>query len=331
LNCTLRFSDYSLLILLTILVTVGLVFDSAYSSSQPHDQGALLQEAEIQIEKTRTVQDFWKVFQKYLPYMENQLKQYPILLKEFKNSVQELPSQNLDIDALRNYFRIDVAFFQELNHYQDCLTVATKAGDSGTKILTFQKMADLCQKEKYFSQALEFYLQASRECKNGDHPQLEGVMLNNMGATYFALKASSDALNRLNEALEKARVIGNKKLEVVVLNNLAATHSFLGEYEKAMELHRKVIKSCKNSGDRDGEWLHLTGLENLLEKLCEKYPDTSKYWDEKEALRLARGTWLPAHVEDINYSVISDEEVYVSMKRFIEMHKTIRSALEETE
>ena len=329
-NCTVRFSKFWFLILLTIPVTMGLVFDSVYSSSQPHDQGALLQEAEIQIEKARTVQDFWKVFQKYLPYMENQLKAYPILLKQFKNSVQELPSLNLDIDALHNYFRTDAAFFQELNHYQDCLTVATKAGDSGTKILTFQKMADLCQKEKYFSQALEFYLQVSRECKNGDHSQIEGVILNNMGATYFALKASSDALNRLNEALEKARAIGNKKLEVVVLNNLAATQSFLGEYEKATDLHRAAIKSCKNIGDRDGEWLHLTGLESVLEKLCEKYPDTSKYWDEKRTLSLARGNWLPAYVEDINYSVISNEEVYPSIKQLVEYHKRISAAVDRS-
>ena len=329
-DCMIRFSKFRLLVLLAILAMMGLVFDSAYSSSQPHDQGALLQEAEIQIEKSRTVQDFWKVFQKYLPYMENQLKAYPILLKQFKDDVRGLKGNNPDLATLKLCYGMHAEFFQELNHYQDRLAVNTKAGDSGTRVLTIQKMADLCQRHGNFSQALEFYQQTFQECKNGDHSQLEGVVLNNMGATYFALKASSDALNRLNEALEKAHAMGNKKLEVVVLNNLAATHSFLGEYEKATDLHRAAIKSCKNIGDRDGEWLHLTGLESVLEKLCEKYPDTSKYWDEKRTLSLARGNWLPAYVEDINYSVISNEEVYPSIKQLVEYHKRISAAVDRS-
>lgn len=102
---------------------------------------------------------------------------------------------------------------------------------------------------------------ALSSAQRDSHPVGQIGTLNNLGATYFAIRDYGRAIEAWEKALELAREIGYKEAAVIACShNLASAHLRTGNTAEAVRLYIEVLDACRKASYPLGEAATLNWL-----------------------------------------------------------------------
>lgn len=123
--------------------------------------------------------------------------------------------------------------------------------------IEFQR-SDLKRAEVYLTEALAIARRLA------DKEDLLGLCLHDLGAVYDAQGRPAEARALLEEAVNLAQRLGDRKSEAASLNQLGSVYRALGEYKRALSVLRKAEALYSTSGNLPGLWLARRNLAVLL-------------------------------------------------------------------
>ncbi|MFD0517580.1 AfsR/SARP family transcriptional regulator [Paractinoplanes durhamensis] len=124
---------------------------------------------------------------------------------------------------------------------------------------------------------LELNRQALVAARRDEHEVGQIGILNNLGATYFAVHDYDRAVAAFIEARHLAAATGNFEAETLCSHNLASTYVSLGEVPRAIEIYERALQACRKMGLSVGEsavlnWLGAANLQlGQYQRAAENY------------------------------------------------------------
>jgi len=149
------------------------------------------------------------------------------------------------------------------------------------KGIAYQGLDDLKKAKKYFQKALEL----SKKI-----PEDKKVVINiylNLGNNYHKVEDESNALKYYNQALQLSLEINgpdhHKTLDV--LSNISLTKSSLKQFDEAIEINKKVLKSMiKKYGEDDIDVASAYNSIGVTYSIMKNDIDAIKYYQKAEAI-----------------------------------------------
>ena len=120
-----------------------------------------------------------------------------------------------------------------------------------------------------------------------DDPRTSAGSKNSLGGNYRLLGQFTRAIDLLEQALAIARETGDREGEAVHLGNLANSYGDLGQIGRSIELYEQALAIDRETGDREGEAIDLGNLANSYGDLGQIPRAIDLY---EQALAIARET-----------------------------------------
>jgi tetratricopeptide (TPR) repeat protein len=108
--------------------------------------------------------------------------------------------------------------------------------------------------------------------------------LNNLSVTHVALHNYERAATSLTAALELARTANARDAETVCSHNLAAVHAKTGDTDTAIDIYRRVLRTCREMANPAGEAATLHSLAKTSRQL-KRYSEAIDYCLDALAIR----------------------------------------------
>ncbi len=143
-----------------------------------------------------------------------------------------------------------------------------------------------------------------------------------IGTTYFLKGDYLNSLYYLNEALTKAKNIGDKRREGSCINNIAAVYAMSGNYQKSIEYFKSALLLSQKVGNKN----HIVYTLINIGHVCKdqgSFDQALEYYDE--ALEMSRMNKFK-YLESITLSSMA--EVYQFKKQFTKALAFMNYALE---
>ncbi|GAB3451327.1 AfsR/SARP family transcriptional regulator [Actinophytocola sediminis] len=170
-------------------------------------------------------------------------------------------------DALRGYFWLSHQWVDWLAVAEAALAAARTAGAERAQAAARLSLADLCQRQSRYREAVEHYARALVLARRADWPVGHAAILVNLGCMYWQAGRLRPAVAHLDRALAVSVRTGQLAGQAVTLANLSMVHWERGELRlaerscvRALELHREV-------GSRYGEAITLGSLARVRHAL----------------------------------------------------------------
>jgi DNA-binding SARP family transcriptional activator/tetratricopeptide (TPR) repeat protein len=172
-------------------------------------------------------------------------------------------------DALRGYFWLSHQWVDWQAVAEAALSAAAAAGAERAQAAARLSLADLCQRQSRYRQAVEHYAHALVLARRADWTVGHSAVLVNLGCMYWQAGRLTPALAHLDRALELCVADGQLAGQAAVLSNLSMVRWERGDLRgaeqscvRALELHREL-------GSRYGEAITMGGLARVRHALGE--------------------------------------------------------------
>ena len=206
-------------------------------------------------------------------------KNYPKAIEAYQNLARVSPD-NPDIQsALGSIYEKSGDFAKARELYQKILEanpkdLTTLLAMGRVEILSGNPQASLDSLNRALSLAVKV-----------DNQQQKGAILHVLGAAYFYLNKSDEALQHYKQALEIRQRLGEEKGVADSLNMIAETYDGLGKSDVAFKNYNDALQIYREIGDQQD-------VGNVLLNVGQYYDDRGKY-DEalklfKESLQIQR-------------------------------------------
>ncbi|MEU8813684.1 tetratricopeptide repeat protein [Actinoplanes sp. NPDC048796] len=100
---------------------------------------------------------------------------------------------------------------------------------------------------------LKLNQRALQSARRDRHDEGQIGILNNLGATYFALHDYGHAVAAFHEAQQLAAAVGHFEAEALCSHNLASTYVSIGQASRAIDIYDRVLEACRKMGSPAGE------------------------------------------------------------------------------
>jgi CHAT domain-containing protein len=110
-----------------------------------------------------------------------------------------------------------------------------------------------------------------------ENPQMEAVLLANLGSVYDTLNDYPRAINFQEQALAIAREIGSQAIEQVTLGNIGNAYYSLAKYSEALDYYQRSLTIAHEIGDRPSEASTLSYM-GAVYFLLANYPEALDYY-----------------------------------------------------
>lgn len=104
------------------------------------------------------------------------------------------------------------------------------------------QMGMIYDQTRFYSEALDCYLQAKESAAIANYIQGEILINNNIGVIYDNMNNSETAMQYFSEALEKAKIHNLRSDEATLMNNMSYIYQKRGDTAMAIQLLRDVLK-----------------------------------------------------------------------------------------
>jgi tetratricopeptide (TPR) repeat protein len=88
-----------------------------------------------------------------------------------------------------------------------------------------------------------------------------------IGNSYLLIGDYTQALNYQSQALEKAKLIGNRRAMSFVLNSIGDTYRIRGNYSKAIETYQHAIQVDEETHDISNQLINKGSMAEIYERL----------------------------------------------------------------
>jgi CHAT domain-containing protein/Tfp pilus assembly protein PilF len=136
-----------------------------------------------------------------------------------------------------------------------------------------------------YQELLEISRTGLKLAENVNDVELQGIFLGNIGYANYFLSNYPQAIICCNQALKKAREIGNISEEVRVQQFLGNVHREMGKWSEALDCFKDALKKSQMIGDRKREGLSYQGIGTVYQLLLSDFSKALNYY--KKALPIA--------------------------------------------
>lgn len=196
---------------------------------------------------------------KYSGSLENTLKEATLRLEQ----AQEISDAKLEANARRNLGLIHLNGTHDYEAAMDYFIGALAIEDSlyldDQKFLTLISIARVFEIVRDHSKSAQFLEQALALSRENRNINSIALALNNLGKVNASRGQINDAFSNYQQVLRFKDDI-NKTVEAEALSNLADLYTMQGNYQKALEHHKRALSINRSMRDRHAEAVSLNNI-----------------------------------------------------------------------
>ena len=166
--------------------------------------------------------------------------------------------------ALRTQ-RTQESYEQAIEGYQASLAIWHKLNDKLMEAFTLHEVAMIYGDIGQYQKAIDAYSRAAALYKEMKVPKGEADVLVNIGWVFGELGDTQNRLATYDRAAEVYQTVG--EIDPVLISNIASTYASMGEYQRALDIHFRVLKMRRVTDDHHGLSITLRSIGSCYEGL----------------------------------------------------------------
>ncbi|HJP94163.1 MAG TPA: CHAT domain-containing tetratricopeptide repeat protein [Pyrinomonadaceae bacterium] len=224
---------------------------------------------------------------------------YEVKLEELRAAGQQdrnrIAAQKLfeEAKALRNERTRD-SYQQSIEKYETALTLWHNLNEKLMEAFTFHEVGMIYGDIGLFQKALDSHTKAAALYRELRLPRDEAAVLTNIGWVFGELGDTQNRLAMYDRAAETYRGAGD--IDPVLISNFGSTYMKLGEYQRALDIHLRVLEMRRVSHDFGGQALTLNNIGDCYDHLGDKAKALDFYNKALELVPQAHNNFYTANV-----------------------------------
>jgi len=216
---------------------------------------------------------------------------YEVKLAELRTATPQdrsrFAAQQLSVDAkaLRNERKTE-SYQQAIAKYREALTIWRATSDNLREAFTLHEIGLIYGDIGQYQKALDSYAEAGIIYKKLGIRRGEASVLSNTGWIFGELGDTQKSLETYDRVAEAYETIGN--VDPILISSMAASYAKLGQYQRALPIHLRVMEARRAAGDFAGLALTLNNIGNCYDNLGDK-AKALDYYNQALPLMLKAG------------------------------------------
>jgi CHAT domain-containing protein len=182
--------------------------------------------------------------------------------------------------------RTQDSYQQAVEKYQTVLPIWHNLNERLLEAYSLHELGIIYGDIGLFQKALDAHASAALLYKELKLPRLEATAVINTGWVYGELDDTQNRLAMYDRAAAIYRTMGD--IDPVLISNFGSTYARLGQYQRALEIHLRVMEMRRISGDEAGLAITLNNIGDCYEHLGDKTKALDFYNQSLKLMR--RGT-----------------------------------------
>ena len=167
--------------------------------------------------------------------------------------------------ALRNK---QESYQQAIEKYESALKIAQSLDDKLMEAFTLHEVGMIYGDISLYQRAIDAHTKAAALYKELKLPLDEAAVLTNIGWVFGELGDTQQRLAMYDRAAAVYRTVGD--LNPVLLSNFGSTYAKLGQYQRALDIHLRVLEMRRATKDVAGLGVTLRNIGACYERLGDK-------------------------------------------------------------
>jgi CHAT domain-containing protein len=255
---------------------------------------------------------------------------YEVKLEELRAATgpdrSRIAAQKLFIEAkaLRNQ-RTQESYKQALEKYESALVIWHNLNDKLMEAFMLHEAGMIYGDIGLFQKALDAHLRAAVLYKELKLPRLEASVFVNIGWVYGELDDTQKRLEMYDRAAEIYRTVGD--IDPVLISNFGSTYARLGQYQRALDIHLRVLEMRRSTQDKPGLAITLSNIGDCYEHLGDKAKALDFFFQSLELMR--QGTdhfytaWALIHIGMVYHSMGQNEKALDYLNETLKIRQSI--------
>lgn len=255
---------------------------------------------------------------------------YEVKLEELRAATEpdrsRVAAQTLftDAKALRNQ-RTRESYQQAIEKYEAALTMWHNLQDKLMQAFTLHEVGMIYGDVGLYQKAIDSHSRAAALYKEVKVPKGEADVLVNIGWVFGELGDTQNRLAMYDRAAEIYRTVG--EIDPVLISNFASTYAKLGQYQRALEIHLRVLEMRRATDDHLGLGITLRSIGSCYERLGDKQKALDFYNQSLEFMRKAGNHFYTAttltHLGLVYDSLDQKEKALDYLNQTLKIQQTI--------
>jgi tetratricopeptide (TPR) repeat protein len=233
---------------------------------------------------------FEYIFDIYSPTLEADPNQYIEtgyhLLRQSQENEDQI-GEACALSLLGQGYRLAGNNIKGLDYHLRAIQAAEKTSNRSVMALVKNQMANLYKDRGDHAKAIQLYMEAKADARQGQHDRLKVWPLMNLGATYLNANKPDSALTNLQRAYSESLLLKYNNMLAYILTNLGGAQSKLGNAALAVTyFHMAIVESIRNNSLRYQNLAYTA----IAEHYCALPQNDSCTWYAKKAVSVVEGT-----------------------------------------
>jgi CHAT domain-containing protein len=198
---------------------------------------------------------------------------YEVKLEELRAATEpdrnHVAAQTLftEAKALRNE-RTQRSYQQAIEKYEAAFVIWTNLNEKLMQAFTLHEMGNIYGDTGQFQKAIDSHTKAAALYKEAKNPRGEAAVTVNIGWVYGELGDTQNRLAMYDRAAAIYQTVGD--IDPVLISNFGSTYAKLGQYQRALDIHLRVLEMRRPLQEPLGLGITLRNIGDCYEHLGNK-------------------------------------------------------------
>jgi CHAT domain-containing protein len=255
---------------------------------------------------------------------------YEVKLEQLREATgpdrSRVAAQTLFVDAkaLRNQ-RSQESYKQALEKYESARAIWHNLNDKLMEAFMLHEAGMIYGDIGLFQKALDAHSRAAVLYKELKLPRLEATVFVNIGWIYGELDDTQNRLAMYDRAAEIYRTVGD--IDPVLISNFGSTYAKLGQFQRALDIHLRVLEMRRVTQDKAGLAITLNNIGDCYEHLGDKAKALDFYFQSLELMRQGSDhfytAWVLIHIGMVYHSMGQHEKALDYLNETLKIRQSI--------
>jgi len=224
---------------------------------------------------------------------------YELKLEELRAAAEpdrnRIVAQKLfaEAKALRNQ-RTQSSYQQSIEKYETALPIWHNLDEKLMEAFTFHEVGMIYGDIGLYQKAIDSHAKAAALYKELKLLRDEASVLINIGWVFGELEDTQQRLEMYDRAAEIYRAIGD--VDPVLISNFGSTYAKLGQYQRALAIHLRVLEMRRTLRDVAGQAITLNNIGDCYDHLGDKTKALDFYYQSLALMRQGTNHFYTASV-----------------------------------
>ena len=230
----------------------------------------------------------------------------------------------VEAKALRNQ-RTRESYQQAVEKYEAALAIWHNLDEKLMEAFMLHEVGMIYGDIGLFQKALDAHSRAAVLYRALKLPRLEASVFVNIGWVYGELDDTQNRLQMYDRAAEIYRTIGD--IDPVLISNFGSTYAKLGQYQRALDIHLRVLEMRRATHDTPGLAITLSNIGDCYEHLGDKAKALDFYNQSLALMRQGSDhfytAWVLIHIGMVYHSMGQTEKALDYLNETLKIRQSI--------